>query len=235
MSNILTRIQGAALRLLAQKDLTLLTVSDLAQAAGLARGTIYNQVGAPHALFEAVATRLASEMAERVGGSLAGLDDPAQRLAGGIRHFVRRAHDEPDWGRFLVRFSLSTPSLHALLVGGAAEDVRRGMAAGRFSIAEDRVASTVALLGGAVVAAIGLVVDGHRTWREAAGDVTELVLRGLGIPPDEARRLAGAEPPLAEPPARKSRATEGGRRETAPRSKAGPRPRGAAAHRSGHR
>jgi hypothetical protein len=40
-----------------------------------------------------------------------------------------------------------------------------------------------------------LVLEGHRGWRDAATDTAELVLRALGIPGDEAVKLATQELP----------------------------------------
>src|SRR5664279_4428240 len=88
-----TRIHDAALRIFAEKGVTQLTVSELAEEAGVARGTVYNNLGSTDALFEEVAAGLANEMHRRVVSSFAEIDDPAQRLANGIRFFVRRAHE----------------------------------------------------------------------------------------------------------------------------------------------
>jgi hypothetical protein len=48
------------------------------------------------------------------------------------------------------------------------------------------------------MAAILLVRDGRKTWRDAGSETAELVLRALGIDPQEAHRLAREDlPPLA--------------------------------------
>ena len=53
-----TRIHDAALRIFAEKGVTQLTVSELAEEAGVARGTVYNNLGSTDALFEEVAAGL---------------------------------------------------------------------------------------------------------------------------------------------------------------------------------
>lgn len=191
------RIHRAALQLFAEKGDTRITVSELAQAAGIARGTIYNNLESPDTLFESVATQLTAEMHQRVALSSAGISDPVLRMACGLRFFVRRAHEEPSWGRFLTRFSFSHASLKGMWGGQPMTDVMDAMTRGRYSIRPEQITSAIALLAGAGLAAMFLVQDGHRTWREAGTDAAELVLRALGIPPDEARKLAAAElPPL---------------------------------------
>jgi AcrR family transcriptional regulator len=195
------RIHDAALRLFAERGATQLTVSELADAAGVARGTIYNNVRSPASLLEAVAARLADEMHARVNASFGAVTDPAERLAIGMRLFLKRAHDEPPWGRFLCRFALSEPALQALWAGRAMADLRAGIAAGRYVVEPDQAAAAMSLVAGAAISACYLVLEGHRTWRDAGSDAAELILRGLGVAKKEARRLATVElPPLAAAP-----------------------------------
>lgn len=190
------------MRLFAERGGTQVTVSDLAEAAGVARGTVYNHFGKGSAasvesLFEEVATRLTNEMDGRVAASFTPAMDPAQRLANGIRFFVRRAHEDPLWGRFVVRFGASSPTLRSLLAGAATRDVAAGVEMGRFQLRADQVLSAVAMASGSALAAMSLVLEGRRTWRDAGADVAALFLRALGIPAEEAQALATSElPPL---------------------------------------
>ena len=90
------RIHEAALKLFAAKGTTEVSVSELAQAAGVARGTVYNNLKSPEMLFKQVATQLAEEMDARVVATYAaaGITDPALKMAIGIRCYLRRAHEE---------------------------------------------------------------------------------------------------------------------------------------------
>ncbi len=197
MSSAECRIFEAAIRLFAKKGATQLPIRELAEAAGVARGTIYNNLGSLDALFEQVAGKLASEMTERLACVRESMSDPAERLSHGIRFFIRRAHEEPDWGRFFVRFALGTPSLQGALNGPPMQNIVCGIAEKRYDVRSEQANSLAAFIGASVVAGMLLVLDGHRTWRDAGADMAELVLRGLGIPTEEARRLALTElPPL---------------------------------------
>ncbi|MDG9930583.1 MULTISPECIES: TetR/AcrR family transcriptional regulator [unclassified Pseudomonas] len=198
VSIIQKRIHEAALQLFAQKELADVNVSELAQKAGLARNTIYKNLESIETLFETVATELASEMNERVGKSAAPGLDPAQRLSNGIRFYIRRAHEEHNWGSFLLRYGASHVSMQALWDGPPVRDVLEGLASQRYSFRQDQLLSAIGLIAGAVLSAISLVLQGHKTWRDAGADTAEFVLRGLGVPADEARAFATA--PLPELP-----------------------------------
>jgi AcrR family transcriptional regulator len=187
------------MQLFAERGVTKVNVSELASAAGMARGTIYSHVPDIDRLFEDVAGQLAREMTERVVAGFAGVNDPAQRLAIGVRQYVRRAHEEPLWGRFMSRFGLSPAVMRSVMSSAALSDFEAGVASGRYRVAAAQIPATVALLAGSTLAAMLPVLDGLATWREIGSDTAELLLRALGIDADEARRLARAElPALAE-------------------------------------
>jgi AcrR family transcriptional regulator len=200
VTGVQQRIHEAALRLFADKGSTQLSVRELADAAGLARGTIYNYYGSLEALFEKVAAGVVLEMQQRVSNLLREVDEPAEQLALSLRAAVRRAHEEPHWGRFINRFGVSEQPLQTIWSGPLIVNLQRGVASGRYELAVEQIPAASAHLGAGVLAAMLLVLEGHRTWRAASSDVAELSLRALGLSRAEAQRLAAVElPPL--PPA----------------------------------
>lgn len=189
------RIHQAALRLFAEKGVSQVNISDLAQEAGVARGTIYNNVDSVEQLFRQVASQLSKEMHQRVSRSFDGVDDPAHRLANGIRFFIRRTHEEPQWGIFLSRFAMSDSSLREMFYSQATLDLMNGLRIGRYQVRQEQMVSAISLISGSTLAAMFLVIEGLKTWREAGSDVAELILRALGLPDKEARSLATTELP----------------------------------------
>jgi len=189
------RIHAAAMQLFAQRGVTKVNISELAAAAGMARGTIYSHVPDIDSLFEDVAGQLAREMTERVMAGFEGVDDPAQRLAFGVRLYIRRAHEEPLWGRFMSRFGLSPSLMQSVMASAALRDFEAGVASGRYRVNPTQIPAMVALLAGSTLAAMLPVLDGHATWREIGSDTAELLLRALGLEADEAQRLARNELP----------------------------------------
>lgn len=184
------RIRKAALELFAEKGTAAVTVSELAAAAGVVRGTIYKNVDSPEHLFERIAAQLADEMDQQIVASYKGVEDPALRLAIGIRLYVRRSHEEPHWGRFLVRFAMTNKELREVLSGPPLQDLTLGVESGRYDIRPEQIPSALGLIAGSTIYAIVLVQDGLRTWRDAGSDVAAMVLRSLGLSREEAVELA---------------------------------------------
>jgi AcrR family transcriptional regulator len=184
------RIQEAALRLFAEKGSTQITVSALAEEAGMARGTVYNNIKKPHLLFESVATRLVDEMHQRIVSTFNPALDPAIRLANGIRFFIRRTHQEPTWGRFINRFAHSEESLKKLFAGPPIQDVLLGLSQKRYDFKREQLHAVGALIAGTVLSSMPLVLYGKGTWQEVGSDAAELVLRALGVASQEAKDLA---------------------------------------------
>jgi AcrR family transcriptional regulator len=191
------RIYAAAVRLFAEKGATQIGVSELAAAAGVARGTIYNNLNDADALFEEVARQLIDEMTERLMLCFVNVDDPAARMAIGVGHYVRRTHEEPDWGRFITRFAFSNRAMQSLWQAGPGGNLTEGLNSGRYKLGVRQLRIVLGMVTGGVITAMTSVLDGETTWRDSAGDTVELVLVLLGISAEEAHRLAAIElPPL---------------------------------------
>jgi AcrR family transcriptional regulator len=190
------RIQQAALRLFVEKGVDGVNVKELARSARVARGTIYNnQRASTEQIFQDIASQLSIEMHERVAATLAGIEDPAERLATGVRLFVRRAHEEPDWGAFIVRFGMNNTMLQQMWYGPPRKDVSAGIATGRYKLRPEQLPSVMGMIVSGALGAMFLLLKGHGSWRKPGSDCAELLLRALGLPAGEARRIATAELP----------------------------------------
>jgi AcrR family transcriptional regulator len=197
------RISTAAVRLFVEKGTTQVTISDLAQEAKVARGTLYRNVGSMQGLFDRIVGELSSDLHNRVSATFDGIDDPAARLATGVRLWIRYAHENPLMGRFAVRFGLSEGALRTWMTGPPMRDISAGIAAGRYSVSN--VDSVASLVLGATISAMWMVLEGHQTWREAGSTTAELLLRSLGIDHVEAQQICASDlPALPSRPTRQS-------------------------------
>lgn len=190
------RIYQAALRLFGEKGIHHVSVKELAEQAGVARGTIYNHVNSMEALFEDVAQTLSAEMDQRLLLSFRQLPDPDLRLAVGIRLYIKRAHDDPDWGLFVSRFGFHSNALRRLGASQPVQILIDGIQSNRYDLNIDQLSSCIAMLTSSALGAMYLVREGLRTWRDAGSDCAELVLRALGVPAQQARHLATTELPM---------------------------------------
>lgn len=190
------RIYKAAMQLFSEHGDPEANVSELASIAGVARGTIYNNIGDLSTLFADVSGHVIAEMGARLALALDGVAEPERRLAMAIRVFIRRSHEEPYWGKFMMRYALSNPSFEALLIGLPLHDVVHGLEGGRYTFRPEQLASVLAMVGGTVLSAMRMVQEGHKTWRDAGSDAAELVLRAMGLTAIEAQAIAAAELPM---------------------------------------
>ena len=196
-SSSLSRVHKAALRLFAERGSTVITVSELAEAARVARGTIYNNGLSPDTVFEDIASQLSEEMNSRIIKSLAHEKDPAIRLATGIRMYIRRAHEEPDWGKFICKFAFSNKAMLGLWTGqdSPVPDVLQGLDFQRYNFRKEQLIAVMAMIAGGVLTSIFMVLEGHKTWRDIGSEMAELVLIALGVDNKEAYDLARQELP----------------------------------------
>src|SRR6185312_7659480 len=96
--------------------------------------------GSLEALFETVAASVVAEMQQRVAGLLqTQTDEPATQLALSLRAAVRRAHEEPHWGRFINRFGVSEPTLQMIWTGPLMDNLQRGVASGRYDLNVEQI------------------------------------------------------------------------------------------------
>ena len=196
------RIHEAAMRTFADRGTANISLSDLAEAAGIARGTIYNNITHPENLFADVAADLSAEMIARIEQTIADVDEPAQRLATGLRLFIRRAYEERDWGLFLVRFGMGHDDLQMLLEAPPVRDAKQVLHSGKAKVDPEREKTFISMLAGATLAAMSAVIGGHQTWRNAGVGTAEFLLVAAGVPQQKAQRLSRvALPDLAELPA----------------------------------
>ena len=109
---------------------------------------------------------------------------------------MRLAYDDPEFAQLVVKVDHAETLMTDAVYPDAAKVVERGIAEGRFDV-RDVQTTLIATLGGAV-ALMREILRGN------VGEGTEIqfaeqVLRGLGIPHDECRRLVNR--PLAPLPA----------------------------------
>ena len=111
--------------------------------------------------------------------------------------YIRRAHEEPDWGKFICKFAFSNKAMLGLWTGqdSPVPDVLQGLDFQRYNFRKEQLIAVMAMIAGGVLTSIFMVLEGHKTWREIGSEMAELVLIALGVDNKEAYDLDRQELP----------------------------------------
>jgi AcrR family transcriptional regulator len=152
-------------------------IDDFIAEAGVARGTFYNYFETREELLIAVATELSDRLLARML-ALRALPDPADRVSCSVRAFVRLAAADHTSGWVIVRIALVAAPLGASMQDYLAEDVRAGLASGRFRVSSPQAAADLILGAGLMGMRSVLRGDADETHAE---HVAQAVLSALGV------------------------------------------------------
>ncbi|MFE7644263.1 TetR/AcrR family transcriptional regulator [Streptomyces phaeoluteigriseus] len=179
----------AARQILAETGDTSASIQTIAERADVGFGSFYNHFASKAELFDAAVVDALEEFGQAIDERLRETDDPAELVAVGLRLSVRMVDSHPELMQVLRHRGLGHIHSDRGLAPRALRDLERGVAAGRFLAVDPTVA--LSALGGSLLSLVelrfarpGLDADG------AASDLAEMVLRMLGVPPDDAHDIA---------------------------------------------
>ncbi|MGW3291361.1 TetR/AcrR family transcriptional regulator [Streptomyces sp. NPDC001002] len=179
----------AARQILAETGDTSASIQVIAERADVGFGSFYNHFESKTELFDAAVSDALEELGQTFDEHLQGIDDPAELVAAGFRLSARLADSRPEMMQILRHRGLGHIHSDSGLAPRALRDLEVGIASGRFTITDPTAAVTV--LGGSLLALLELRfarpdLDGD----EAASNQAELLLRMLGLPPEDAHDVA---------------------------------------------
>jgi AcrR family transcriptional regulator len=176
-----TRTQwlDAAVRLVGVRGIDNLSINDIAAEMAVAPGTFYNLFPSLQGLLEELAARVVAGLDESAA-LRARSREPGTRIALVLRADLRRAREEPHWGRLLCQFAdrHDFAVRHALL-RSLEDDVREGIVKGQFVAEADAAAQDFVI--GSLLAGVRRICEngGHDVQFDRS--LTANVLRGLGM------------------------------------------------------
>ncbi|MFJ3415994.1 TetR/AcrR family transcriptional regulator [Streptomyces sp. NPDC086082] len=178
---------GAARQIMAEQGGTDVSIQAIADRADVGFGTFYNHFETKDALFDAAVADALEEYGQLLDAATADIDDPAETFAASVRLTLRLAASHPEITGILRFRGLQHVHSGTGLGPRALRDLEVGKASGRFDIKDAQVA--LGAVGGIVLALVqlGATSDLNASAGEAAA---ELVLRMLGLPPDEAHEIS---------------------------------------------
>jgi hypothetical protein len=142
-------------------------------------------------------------LCERIGESFAHITEGAERMAIGQRRYMWLARESPPWALLLLDIAARAPGLMQELQGYVLADLRMGVRQNSFRITREDAA--LDMIHGTITAAIRRIALGLAP-RKHDISVATLLLRGLGMPEDEAAEVASRPLPPFKPAPLEARA-----------------------------
>ena len=163
-------------------------VLEITQAADVGMGSFYNHFETKEQLFQA-ATEAALDLHGAFLDELTdGLTDPAEIFAQSFRLTGRLHRREPELSKVLLNYGLALIFADQGLGPRARRDIEAATAANRFKVEDADLA--MAVIGGAALALGALLHEQpERDDGQSTDKLTEDLLRFLGLPANEARRI----------------------------------------------
>lgn len=179
------KLLESALLVFAQKG-PQAVIDDVIAQAGMARGSFYNYFRTNEELLVAVASEISDELLRAIDPAVQLLDDPADRIARGVRLVLHAVRQFPLLGAFMARLPFPTANSSLLGVRFLARDVALGIDAARFGDIGHRIATD--LVVGVVLSAANSLA--HEPAEAAYPElIVGAMLEGLGIEASEAARI----------------------------------------------
>ncbi|MEV6057265.1 TetR/AcrR family transcriptional regulator [Streptomyces sp. NPDC052107] len=186
----------AAREILAESGDTSVSIRAIAERADVGFGSFYNHFGSKPELFDAAVDDAMEVFAQAIDERLHGVDDPAERLAGGLRLSACLAESHPEIMRILCHSELGRICAGSGLAPRARRDLEQGISAGRFTVLDPVIA--LSALNGSLLALLELWFSKPEAdIEQAAGTMAEMLLHMLGLSPEEAREVARGLLPAA--------------------------------------
>jgi AcrR family transcriptional regulator len=187
----------AAVRLIAEGRGDRASIQEITEEADIGFGSFYNHFDGKEQLFQTASEEVLERWGQMIDEATAGITDPAELFAVGLRISGRLGWTHPDIAGFLIGAGLDALDIPVGLAPRALRDIEAGQAAGRFTVPDAEIALS-AVAGGL----LGLlrICQRHpgRVDEAAVDQLAEAELRLLGVPADEAARLAATPLPAIE-------------------------------------
>ena len=182
------RLLATALDLIAREGPDGVTIGVLADRSDIAVGTFYNYFPSREAIIDTVIDLEIGAMGRRLDALSSAVADPVNAHSAALRDLVRAAIADPVWGWFLVRLGVESEAAFQILGERLVNSITRGAEANRFLVSDVSTVSEMTI--GALLAATRVFLLAERPAGDAASFFAEHHLRALGIPAEEAARIA---------------------------------------------
>ena len=187
----------AAARLIADGRGDRASIQEITETADIGFGSFYNHFESKEQLFQTAAEEALERWGQMLDRACAGIDDLAEVFAVSLRISGRLGWTHPDLARFVTGLGLDALDMPRGLAPRALRDIKKGQAAGRFTIPDADIA--LSAVAGGLLGLLRVRQQHPRRINETAADhLAEAILRMLGVPPAEAKKIATSELPAIQ-------------------------------------
>jgi AcrR family transcriptional regulator len=176
--------------LLFEQSIDAITINEIVQRAGVAKGSFYNHFPDKETLAATVSSLILVEVEERVRKSNENVTDPAYRLVRGMCTHMQLAVSDPRRATIMLRGHDWVNAGDHQLHKSVSEDVSAGIASGRFAARCEDV-GVLQIIGTGYFSMIR-ILDQHLSVQQAVDLATRafsLTLCGFGLNEEEAVRI----------------------------------------------
>ncbi|WP_237718278.1 TetR/AcrR family transcriptional regulator [Cupriavidus sp. BIS7] len=186
------RLIESAMIVFAQRGTGVSVIPEVIAAAGVSQGSFYNYFRTNDDLLVAVSEALSHDMVQMIESVVGEIEDPALRVATGIRLYLHLARSYPVVAQFLSSTGLSVVGKKSAVYEYLPSDIKEGLKTGTF----DETLADVALdlVTGAGVIAVHRMATG-RTTKDYPEQIVRGVLRSLGVSASRANKLTSSSLP----------------------------------------
>lgn len=184
----------AAARLIAEGRGERASIQEITEAADIGFGSFYNHFESKDQLFRTASEEVLERWGEMIDRACVGIDDPAVVFATSFRISGRLGWTHPELARFITGAGLELLDIPRGLAPRARRDIQAGQAGGRFTVPHADIA--LAAVAGGLHGLLRVHQRHPGGIDEGAVDqLAEALLRMLGVPARDARRIAARSLP----------------------------------------
>ncbi|MEE4146797.1 MAG: TetR/AcrR family transcriptional regulator [Halieaceae bacterium] len=178
--------------LLAKMPIDAITIANIVETAGVAKGSFYNHFPDKETLAMAVSTAIRDEIEQKVRQSNLNVTDPAYKIARGVCNHVKLAVEDPRRAIIMMRSrELGTTSNDSPMNRQIRAHVLEGVQSSRFSARCEQAG--ILLLMGVTFFTMARIIEDELS-RDESIELTRqavtLALCGFGVLEEEAARIA---------------------------------------------
>lgn len=179
----------AARQLLVDRGTTDISIQEITEAADVGFGSFYNHFETKAEIFEVAVKEVLAEYGAELDAAGAGLEDPAEVYAVGVRMTARLARTNPAVAQVLVQVGFDYAWSGEGLAGQAMRDLQHGFDTGRFTAAGPDLAMMAT--AGCVLGFLTRALDAPDVVADTDADLlAEMLLRMLGMSAHSAAEVA---------------------------------------------